>query len=127
MSKRIDIMKDLENGMKISECAEKHNVSKALCSEYEQQLNYAKEYWSDEVLQLFMPNKYTKPRNTIRRVLNQADVKDLKDLIEKYKSGAILDACVKARSVGIETYKYISDTITSYLNDEEKEEIYSDN
>ena len=123
MSKRIDIMKDLENGMKISECAEKHNVSKALCSEYEQQLNYAKEYWSDEVLQLFMPNKYTKPRNTIRRVLNQADVKDLKDLIEKYKSGAILDACVKARSVGIETYKYISDTIASYLNDRKKEEI----
>ena len=27
MSKRIDIMKDLENGMKISECAKKYNVS----------------------------------------------------------------------------------------------------
>ena len=118
MSKRIDIMKDLENGMKISECAKKYNVSKAICSEYKQQFNYAKEYWSNEVLQLFMPNKYTKPRNTIRRVLNQADVKDLKDLIEKYKSGAVLDACVKARSVGIETYKYISDIITDYLNDE---------
>ena len=123
MSKRIDIMKDLENGMKISECAKKYNVSKAICSEYKKQFNYAKEYWSNEVLQLFMPNKYTKPRNTIRRVLNQADVKDLKDLIEKYKSGAVLDACVKARSVGIETYKYISDIITDYLNDEEKEEI----
>ena len=123
MSKRIDIMKDLENGMKISELAEKHNVSKAICYEYKQQLNYSKEYWSNEVLQLFMPNKYTKPRNTIIRVLNQADVKDLKDLIEKYKSGAVLDACVKARSVGIETYKYISDIITDYLNDEEKEEI----
>lgn len=117
MSKRIDIMKDLENGMKISECAEKYNVSKALCTEYKQQLNYAKKYWSNEVLQLFMPNKYTKPRNTIRRVLNCADVKDLKDLIEKYNSGTILDACVKARSVGITTYKYISDIITSYLND----------
>ena len=116
-------MKDLENGMKISECAEKHKVSKAICYEYKQQFNYSKEYWSNEVLRLFMPNKYTKPRNTIRRVLNQADVKDLKDLIEKYKSGTILDACVKARSVGIETYKYISDIITDYLNDEEKEEI----
>ena len=116
-------MKDLENGMKISECAEKHNVSKAICYEYKQQFNYAKEYWGNEVLQLFMPNKYTKPRNTIRRVLNQADVKDLKDLIEKYNSGAILDACVKARSVGITTYKYISDIITSYLNDRKKEEI----
>ena len=123
MSKRIDIMKDLENGMKISECAKKYNVSKAICYEYKQQFNYSKEYWGNEVLQLFMPNKYTKPRNTIRRVLNQADVKDLKDLIEKYKSGAVLDACVKARSVGIETYKYISDIITDYLNDEEKEEI----
>ena len=123
MSKRIDIMKDLENGMKISECAEKHNVSKAICYEYKQQFNYAKEYWGNEVLQLFMPNKYTKPRNTIRRVLYQADVKDLKDLIEKYNSGAILDACVKARSVGIETYKYISDIITSYLNDRKKEKI----
>lgn len=123
MSKRIDIMKDLENGMKISECAEKHNVSKALCLEYKQQFNYSKEYWSNEVLRLFMPNKYTKPRNTIRRVLNQADAKDLKDLIEKYNSGAILDACVKARSVGITTYKYISDIITSYLNDIKKEEI----
>lgn len=123
MSKRIDIMKDLENGMKISECAEKYNVSKALCTEYKQQLNYAKKYWSNEVLQLFMPNKYTKPRNTIRRVLNCADVKDLKDLIEKYNSGTILDACVKARSVGITTYKYISDIITSYLKDREKKEI----
>ena len=123
MSKRIDIMKDLENGMKISECAKKYNVSNSLCSEYKQQFNYAKEYWSNEVLQLFMPNKYTKPRPTIRRVLNQADVKDLKDLIEKYNSGTILDACVKARSVGITTYKYISDIITAYLNDEEKEEI----
>ena len=123
MSKRIDIMKDLENGMKISECAKKYNVSKAICYEYEQQFNYAKEYWSNEVLQLFMPNKYTKPRPTIRRVLNQADVKDLKDLIEKYNSGTILDACVKARSVGITTYKYISDIITAYLNDEEKEEL----
>ena len=123
MSKRIDIMKDLENGMKISECAKKYNVSKAICYEYKQQFNYAKEYWSNEVLQLFMPNKYTKPRPTIRRVLNQADVKDLKDLIEKYNSGTILDACVKARRVGITTYKYISDIITAYLNDEEKEEI----
>lgn len=123
MSKRIDIMKDLENGMKISECAKKYNVSNSLCSEYKQQFNYAKEYWSNEVLQLFMPNKYTKPRPTIRRVLNQADVKDLKDLIEKYNSGTILDACVKARSVGITTYKYISDIITAYLNDEEKEEL----
>ena len=123
MSKRIDIMKDLENGVKISECAEKHNVSKAICYEYKQQFNYAKEYWSNEVLQLFMPNRYTKPRPTIRRVLNQADVKDLKDLIEKYNSGAVLDACVKARSVGITTYKYISDIITSYLNDIKKEEI----
>ena len=123
MSKRIDIMKDLENGMKISECAEKHNVSKAICYEYKQQFNYAKEYWSNEVLQLFMPNKYTKPRNTIIRVLNQADVKDLKDLIEKYNSGDVLDACVKSRSVGIETYKYISDIITDYLNDIKKEEI----
>ena len=123
MSKRIDIMKDLENGMKISECAKKYNVSNSLCSEYKQQFNYAKEYWSNEVLQLFMPNKYTKPRPTIIRVLNQADVKDLKDLIEKYNSGTILDACVKARSVGITTYKYISDIITAYLNDEEKEEI----
>ena len=123
MSKRIDIMKDLENGMKISECAKKYNVSNSLCSEYKQQFNYAKEYWSNEVLQLFMPNKYTKPRPTIRRVLNQADVKDSKDLIEKYNSGTILDACVKARSVGITTYKYISDIITAYLNDEEKEEL----
>ena len=123
MSERIDIMKDLENGMKISECAKKYNVSNSLCSEYKQQFNYAKEYWSNEVLQLFMPNKYTKPRPTIIRVLNQADVKDLKDLIEKYNSGTILDACVKARSVGITTYKYISDIITAYLNDEEKEEI----
>lgn len=121
MSKRIDIMKDLENGLKISECAEKYNVSKAICSEYKQQLNYAKKYWSDEVLQLFMPNKYTKPHNTIRRVLNRAEVKDLKDLIEKYNSGIILDACVKARGVGIATYKYISDIITSYLKDREKE------
>ena len=116
-------MKDLENGMKISECAEKHNVSKAICYEYKQQFNYSKEYWSNEVLQLFMPNKYTEPRPTSIRVLNQADVKDLKDLIEKYNSGAVLDACVKARSVGIETYKYISDIITAYLNDREKEEI----
>ena len=123
MSKRIDIMKDLENGMKISECAKKYNVSNSLCSEYKQQFNYAKEYWSNEVLQLFMPNKYTKPSPTIRRVLNQADVKDLKDLIEKYNSGTILDACVKARRVGITTYKYISDIITAYLNDEEKEEL----
>ena len=123
MSKRIDIMKDLENGMKISECAKKYNVSKAICYEYKQQFNYAKEYWSNEVLQLFMPNKYTKPRNTIRRVLNQADVTDLKDSTEKYNSGAVLDACVKARSVGITTYKYISDIITAYLNDEEKEEL----
>ena len=123
MCKRIDIMKDLENVKKISECAKKYNVSKAICYEYKQQFNYSKEYWSDEVLQLFMPNKYTKPRPTIRRVLNQADVKDLKDLIEKYNSGTILDACVKARSVGITTYKYISDIITAYLNDEEKEEI----
>ena len=123
MSKRIDIMKDLENGMKISECAKKYNVSKAICYEYKQQFNYSKEYWSNEVLQLFMPNKYTKPRPTIRRVLNQAGVKDLEDLIEKYNSGAILDACVKARSAGITTYKYISDIITAYLNDEEKEEI----
>lgn len=121
MSKRIDIMKDLENGMNISECAEKHNVSKTICSEYKHQLNWAKKYWSNEVLQLFMPNKYTKPRNTIIRVLNYADVKDLKDLIEKYKCGTILDACVKGRSVGIATYKYISDIITSYLNDKKEE------
>ena len=123
MSKRIDIMKDLESGMKISECSKKYNLSKAICYEYKQQFNYSKEYWSNEVLQLFMSNKYTKQRNTIIRVLNQADVKDLKDLIEKYNSGAVLDACVKARSVGIETYKYISDIITSYLNDRKKEEI----
>lgn len=123
MSKRIDIMKDLESGLKISECAEKYHVSKALCSEYKQQLNYAKEYWDNELLQLFMPNKYTKPHNTIRRVLDCANVRDLKDLIEKYKSGVILDACVKARSAGITTYKYISDIIIAYLNDIEKEEI----
>ena len=116
-------MKDLENGMKIKKKKKQYNVSKAICYEYKQQFNYAKEYWGNEVLQLFMPNKYTKPRNTIIRVLNQADVKDLKDLIEKYNSGAVLDACVKARSVGIETYKYISDIITDYLNDEEKEKI----
>lgn len=121
MSKRIDILKDLESGMKISECVKKYNVSRTLCSEYKQQFNYAKKYWSDEVLQLFMPNKYTKPRNTIRRVLDCADVKDLKDLIEKYKSGVVLDACVKTRSAGITTYKYISDIITDYLNDTEKE------
>lgn len=121
MSKRIDIMKDLENGLKISECAKKYNVSTTTCSEYKYQLNSAKKAWSDEVLQLFMPNKYTKPRNTIKRVLICADVKDLKDLIEKYNSGTILDVCVKARSVGIATYKYISDIITSYLNDRKKE------
>lgn len=121
MSKRIDIMKDLESGMKISECVKKYNVSKTLCSDYKQQFNYAKKYWSDEVLQLFMPNKYTKPRNNIRRVLDCADVKDLKDLIEKYKSGVVLDACVKTKGAGITTYKYISDIITDYLNDTEKE------
>lgn len=122
MSRKIDIMKDLESGLTISDCAKKHNVSKALCSEYKQQFAYAKKYWSNDVLQLFMPDKYTKPHNDIRKVIDYACVKDLKDLIEKYKSGAILDVCVKTKGVGIKTYKYISDTITSYLNDREKEE-----
>lgn len=124
MSRKIDIMKDLESGLTISDCAKKHNVSKALCLEYKQQLNYAKEYWDNELLQLFMPDKYTKPHNAIRRVIDYACVKDLKDLIEKYKSGAILDVCVQTKGVGIKTYKYISDIITSYLNSREKGEIY---
>lgn len=115
-------MKDLENGMKILECAEKYNVSRALCSEYKRQLNCLKQYyWNNEVLQLFMPNKYTKTSNPIIRLLYCANVEDLKDLIEKYKSGAILDACVKTRGAGITTYKYISDVITAYLNNIEKE------
>ena len=113
------MMKDFEKGMSIKEVVEKHDVAYSVGAQYKHDFIFATQLWKNEVFRLFMPNKYTKPPMKIRRVLYNCNIIDLTDLVEKYKNGYILDCMCKTNSVGIKTYKNISDVVNKYLSDSE--------